>query len=57
MQSDLAALVPPALMAAAFLLALGAFLRHEMRGAKNRTEDTLDEVEEPTAADDMSDQR
>jgi len=45
------------LMAAAFLLALGAFLRHEMRGAKNRAQDTLYEVEEPTAAADMSDQR
>jgi hypothetical protein len=57
MQSDLAALVPPALMAAAFLLAVGAFLRHEMRGAKNRAQDALDEVEEPTSADDLTDQR
>jgi hypothetical protein len=55
--SDLAVLTPPALVAAVFLLALGAFLRHEMRGAKNHAEDTLDEVEEPSRTDDLTDRR
>ena len=31
MLSDLAALAPPLLVCAAFLIAVGAFLRHEMR--------------------------
>jgi len=44
-------------MAAAFLVALGAFLRHEMRGAKNRAEDAVDEVEEPRRTDGLTDQR
>lgn len=57
MLSDLAAVVPPALMAGAFLVAIWAFLRHEMRGPKNRAEDALDEVEEPARTDDLSDQR
>lgn len=57
MLSDLAALTPPALMAAAFLVALGAFLRHEMRGPKSRAEDALDEVEEPSRTEDFTDQR
>jgi hypothetical protein len=39
MLKDLSALTPPILMAAAFLIAAGAFLRHEMRGGRNRTED------------------
>jgi hypothetical protein len=39
MPSDLAALTPPLLVALAFLVAVGAFLRHEMRRGKNRTED------------------
>jgi len=55
--SDLVVLVPPALMAGAFLAALWAFLRHEMRGPKNRAEDALDELEEPARTDDLSDQR
>ena len=55
--SDLTALTPPALMAAAFLVALGAFLRHEMRGRKNRAEDALDDVEEPSRTDDLTDRR
>jgi len=32
--SDLAALTPPLLVCAAFLIAVAAFLRHEMRGAR-----------------------
>jgi hypothetical protein len=39
MPSALAALTPPLLVAAAFLIAVGAFIRHEMRRGKNRTED------------------
>lgn len=35
MLSDLAALTPPLLVAVAFLIAAGAFLRHEMRRGKN----------------------
>ncbi len=57
MLSDLAALTPPFLIAAAFLVAVGAFLRHEMRAAKNRAEDASDEVEEASRADDMTDHR
>jgi hypothetical protein len=44
-------------MAAAFLVALGAFLRHEMRGGKNRADDASDEVEEPRRTDDLTDSR
>jgi hypothetical protein len=55
--SDLAALTPPALMAAAFLVALGAFLRHEMRGPKNSAEDAQGDVEEPSRTDDLTDRR
>lgn len=36
MLSDLSALTPPLLVAAAFLIAAGAFIRHEMRRGKNR---------------------
>lgn len=35
MLTDLAALTPPLLVAVAFLIAAGAFIRHEMRRAKN----------------------
>ncbi len=35
MLSNLAALTPPLLVAVAFLIAAGAFLRHEMRRGKN----------------------
>lgn len=35
MLADLAALTPPLLVCAAFLIAVGAFLRHEMRHIKN----------------------
>ena len=38
MLTDLAALTPPLLVAAAFLFAAGAFLRHEMRRGKNTDE-------------------
>ena len=38
MLKDLSALTPPILMAAAFLLAAGAFVRHEMRAGKKRAD-------------------
>ena len=39
MLADLAALTPPLLVAVAFLIAAGAFLRHEMRRGKSAPED------------------
>jgi hypothetical protein len=39
MLSDLAALTPPLLVCAAFLFAVGAFLRHEMRSDDSPVED------------------
>jgi hypothetical protein len=36
MLSDLTVLTPPLLMCAAFLFAVGAFLRHEMRTSRRR---------------------
>ena len=50
MLSDLAALTPPLLMAAAFLIAAGAFLRHEMRRSKNPDEREGDEDSSPDSA-------
>ena len=42
--ADLAALTPPLLVCAAFLIAVWAFLRHELRGIKNPgDEDGADE--------------
>ena len=52
MLKDLSALTPPILMAAAFLIAAGAFLRHEMRRGRNRTED---DAEADSGSDVMSD--
>jgi hypothetical protein len=39
MPSDLAALTPPLLVAIAFLIAVSAFIRHEMRRGRNRADD------------------
>jgi hypothetical protein len=39
MLRDLSALTPPLLVAAAFLIAAGAFIRHEMRRGKNKADD------------------
>lgn len=50
MLTDLAALAPPLLMAAAFLLAAGAFLRHEMRRGKNPDEREGAEDSSPDSA-------
>jgi hypothetical protein len=49
--TDLAALVPPFLVCAAFLTAVVAFLRHEMRDAKKQGDGQLNEVDEPAGAD------
>jgi len=48
MLNDLAALTPPFLVCVAFLVAVGAFLRHEMRRAKKP--DERDAVENPAQA-------
>lgn len=56
MLADLAALTPPFLVCAAFLVAVGAFLRHEMRAAKNQADEQPEEVAEVGAPDDI-DQR
>lgn len=53
--ADLAALTPPFLVAAAFLIAVGAFLRHEMRAAKNQPAEQDDEVGEPSSGDHIRD--
>ncbi len=44
MLNDVYALTPPFLMCAAFLIGVGAFLRHEMRRAKNSNDDDDAEV-------------
>lgn len=49
--TDLAALTPPFLVAAAFLIAVGAFVRHEMRAAKKQPTEQRDEVDEPSSGD------
>lgn len=53
--SDLAALTPPILVAAAFLIGVAAFVRHEMRAAKKQPTEHGDEVDEPTATDQIRD--
>ena len=53
--SDLAALTPPFLVAAAFLIAVGAFIRHEMRAAKKQPTEQGDEVDEPSKTDEIGD--
>ena len=55
MLSDLAALTPPFLVAAAFLIAVGAFIRHEMRAAKKQPTEQGDEVDEPSIGDEIQD--
>ncbi len=51
MLTDLAALTPPLLVAVAFLIAAGAFVRHEMRRGKNAIEDEQDEQAGESAVD------
>lgn len=61
MLTDLAALTPPLLVAAAFLIAAGAFLRHEMRRGKNPVSGDDQADSSPDSADgqpeDQPDQR
>jgi hypothetical protein len=61
MLTDLAALTPPFLVAAAFLIAAGAFLRHEMRRGKNPVSGDDHADSSPDSADgqgeDQPDQR
>ena len=54
MLNDLAALTPPFLVCAAFLIAVGAFLRHEMRRSKNPGEDADEDVSGQPSANDGS---
>ena len=44
MLNDLAALAPPLLICIAFLVAVGAFLKHEMRGKEGTAEDDAADV-------------
>ena len=45
MLQDLAVLTPPLLMCAAFLVAVGAFVRHEMRASRrHRDQDAPGEI-------------
>ena len=53
--SDLVALTPPFLVAAAFLIAVGAFVRHEMRAAKKQSAEQGDEVDEPSSGEQIGD--
>jgi len=47
--TDLAALTPPFVVATVFLVAVGAFIRHEMRASKKQATDERDDVDEPSA--------
>jgi hypothetical protein len=57
---DLSVLTPPALMCAAFLFAVGAFLRHEMRAGRGRSDQVRSEdisEEDPEPDSEMSSSR
>ncbi len=54
MLSDLAALTPPILVCAVFLIGVAAFLRHEMRRTKKSSEDENVEVSTQVSADQAS---
>ena len=56
MLSDLAVLVPPLLICAAFLVAVRAFLRYEMRHNDTPAEDQAAAVSEGDRIPDQSDQ-
>jgi hypothetical protein len=49
--ADVTALTPPFLVCAAFLTAVAAFLRHEMRTAKKQDDDQRAETDEPSRVD------
>ena len=57
MLSDLTVLTPPLLMCAAFLFAVGAFLRHEMGARRRRARDQSGDISgESTIPDSTSSQ-
>ena len=56
MLSDLTVLTPPFLVCAAFLTAVVAFLRHEMRDAKKHDEDQSGQADDPGRAGHFEDQ-
>jgi hypothetical protein len=56
MLADLTALTPPFLVCAAFLTAVAAFLRHEMRAAKKQDDDQSGDVDEPSRTGQVGDQ-
>lgn len=53
--ADLAALTPPLLVCAAFLVAVGAFIRYEMRRDKNPAGDEGSEVSVQISESDSAD--
>jgi hypothetical protein len=56
MLADLAVLTPPFLVGAAFLTAVAAFLRHEMRSAKKQDDEQSGDADQPRRADHIGDQ-
>ena len=56
MLADLTVLTPPFLVAAAFLTAVVAFLRHEMRSGKKHDDDQTDHADVPGPAEHIGDQ-
>ena len=54
--ADLAALTPPLLVCAAFLVAVGAFILHEMRRDKNPADDEDSDVSAQVSEPDSADQ-
>jgi len=54
--ADLTVLIPPILVCAAFLTAVAAFLRHEMRSANKHDDDQTGQGDEPSRAEHIGDQ-
>jgi hypothetical protein len=52
--AELAALTPPFLVAAAFLIAVGAFLRHEFRRSRNQADVEDTDVSSPDSGSDSA---
>ena len=53
---DLSALTPPFLVCAAFLTAVAAFLRHEMRAAKKQDDEQSDDADDASRAEHIEDE-
>jgi hypothetical protein len=53
--ADLTALTPPFLVCAAFLTAVAAFLRHEMRDVKNEDDEQSADADEASADGQLQD--